>query len=48
MAPAEDEGRGQALEVVRTALGDRRHGDAYAEGAAMTPDEALTYALSSA
>ena len=45
MAPAEDEGRAQALEVARAAMGERAYADAYAEGTALTLDEALAGAL---
>ena len=45
MAPAEDEGRAQALEVARASLGEHRYADAYAEGAATTLDEAVAGAL---
>jgi len=43
MAPAEDEGRAWGLEAY-----GRHYGDAYAEGVAMTLDEALAQALSCA
>lgn len=45
MAPAEDVDRGRALDVARTALGPSRYARAHAEGAAMTLDRAVGYAL---
>lgn len=43
MAPAEDEGRAWGLEAY-----GRHYGDAFADGVAMTLDEALAQALSCA
>ena len=47
MAPAEDAARASALEMARTTLGERGYHDAYAQGLAMTLDEALDDVLSS-
>lgn len=46
MAPAENKARALALERVRITLGQERYGSAYAEGLAMTLDEALAVVLS--